>query len=174
MKRRAVDLEEVLADTIVAACKSTDKLEESDFSSWDLSDYTWQVYAGVSDAIWRHDPLSIEPVEPNLSEYMTAIYNNSSKLDIVTARLHVDGNVKLWLREHDIPYDNLVSTSQPKYELDYDEWLDDNPSMVGECSLLLRHHQHNSHVDTESHSDCERIHSLADVREASARITSFE
>lgn len=161
--RVAVDLEEVLADTIHEACRSTDKIAPEDFSQWDLETYVWQVYAGVSDALWRHDPLSIPPVEPQLSRHMQSMYDDAEQLDIVTARLHVDESVELWLSHHDIPYDNIVSTSQPKYELDYDVYVDDNPSMIGECRLLLRDHLHNESVDVTGSKSCDRIYSLAEA-----------
>ncbi len=160
MNSIALDLEEVLADTIQQACHSTDNLESEDFETWDISDYTWQVYAGVSDALWRHDPLSIPTVEPSLDEYVGRMYTRVDQLDIVTARLHVDEEIEGWLSHHDIPFDNIVSTSQPKYELDYDVYVDDNPEMHGECRLLLRHHPHNAHIDTESSKMTDRIHSL--------------
>jgi len=157
----ALDLEEVLADTISEACRSTDNLEPEDFHDWDISGYTWQVYAGVSDALWRHDPLAIPPVEPDLHEYVGEIHERADQLDIVTARLHVDDSIRLWLQHYDIPYDNLVSTRVPKYELeDYNIWIDDNPEMFGECRLLLRNHPHNTHLDADSSKSCDRIYSL--------------
>lgn len=163
MTRVALDLEEVLADTISETCRSTDNIEPNDFSSWDLDDYTWQVYAGVSDALWRHDPLSIPPVEPGLPEYTATIMEESERLDIVTARMNVDESVELWLEHHDISYEDIISTRTPKYELDYDLYIDDNPQMVGHCRLLLRHHLHNDGVSTDESKSCDRIHSLAEV-----------
>lgn len=161
----AIDLEEVLADTIGEACRSSENLSESDFSEWDLSSYTWQVYAGVSDALWRHDPLSIPPTEPNLNYHVGNLYESTDTLDIVTARMHVDERIEDWLENHNVPYDSIVSTQTPKYELDYDAYIDDNPSMVGECRLFLRTHPHNNAVDTTAHKGCTRIDSLADVSE---------
>lgn len=161
--RIALDLEEILAHTISQSVSSTDNLDLDDFHTWDLDDYTWQVYSGVSDALWRHDPLSIPPVEPNLSQYVGDLHTKSDQLDIVTARLHVDGGVVTWLSHHDIPYDNLVSTGQPKYELDYDLYIDDNPEMHGECRLLLRHHPHNTQVNAQNSKSTDRIHSLSEA-----------
>lgn len=160
----ALDLEEVLADTISEASASTDNLEPTDFHDWDLDDYTWQVYSGVSDALWRHDPLSIPPVEPGLAEYTHDI-SETATLDIVTARLHVDDSVRSWLDHHDIAHDSIVSTDTPKYELDYDVYIDDNPDMFEECRLLLRHHPHNAHLDADSSKTCDRIHSLSEAVE---------
>ena len=161
----ALDLEEVLADTIRHASNSTDKIDVSDFSSWDLDTYTWQVYSGVSDAIWRHDPLSIPPVEPNLDRYTADIYQNVDTLDIVTARTGVDDNIHLWLDHHDISYNTLVSTHTPKCQLDYTDYVDDNPEMVGRCSLLLRDHLHNAGAPSEEVKSTKRIHTLAEARE---------
>jgi len=160
--RVALDLEEVLADTISEACRSTNNLQQENFHSWDLDDYTWQVYSGVSDALWRHDPLSIPPVEPGLAEYTASVQAKADVLDIVTARMHVDESVELWLSHHDISYDSIVSTRTPKQELDYDVFIDDNPEMFGECRLLLRHHPHNAQLDDELSKTTDRIHSLSE------------
>lgn len=161
----ALDLEEVLADTINEACRSTDKLNQEDFYEWDLDSYVWQVYSGVSDALWRHDPLSIPPVEPNLAEYTKQIHDRADQLDVVTARLHVDENITRWLDHHSIVYDEVVSTGTGKYNLDYDLYVDDNPEMFGECRLLLRHHTHNDQLDDAASKTTDRIHSLAEVPE---------
>lgn len=165
MTRVALDLEEVLADTIDEACRSTDNIHREDFYSWDLDDYTWQVYMGVSDALWRHDPLAIPPVEPALADKTSEIAGSVEKLDIVTARLHVDEQIESWLSHHDISYDGIVSTQQPKYELDYDVYIDDNPEMFGECRLLLRSHPHNQQLDDEESKVCDRIYSLHEALE---------
>jgi hypothetical protein len=159
----ALDLEEVLADTIHEACNSTDSLDESDFQTWGLDTRTWQVYSGVSDALWRHDPLSIPTVEPKLSENTQTLWESSNRLDIVTARLHVDDQIEEWLEYHEIYYDNLVSTSDPKYELSYDVYIDDNPEMHGNCRLLLRHHPHNESVDTTNSKMSDKVMSLGEA-----------
>jgi hypothetical protein len=163
--RVALDLEEVLADTISEACRSTEKLDQSDFEEWDLNDYTWQVYSGVSDALWRHDPMSIPPVEPDLDLHTSSIHSSVDQLDIVTARLHVDNEIETWLSWQQIAYDDIVSTSRPKYELDYDVFIDDNPEMFNECRLLLVDHEHNESVDDETSKSCDRIYSLSEARE---------
>lgn len=165
MSKVAVDLEEVLADTIRQSCKSTDKLSCEYFDSWDLDNYAWKVYNGVSDALWRHNPQSIPPVEPNLNEYMDELYVSADKLDIVTARLHVDESIRAWLAEQNILYDELVSTRQPKYELPYDLFIDDNPDMHSHCRLLLRHHSHNAQVPAEKSEYTDRIYSLQEAIE---------
>ncbi len=164
--RVALDLEEVLADTIREACNSTHNLAHSDFDTWDIKPgYTWQVYAGVSDALWRHDPLSIPAVEHGLSEYTYSLQKSVEELDIVTARLHVDEQIARWLNHHDISYDRLISTNRPKYELEYDAYIDDNPNMFGECRLFLRDHLHNEHLDCAKNNDANRIYSLGEVEE---------
>jgi hypothetical protein len=166
MNSVSLDLEEVLADTIAQACRSTDSLSRDDFETWDIKPgYTWQVYAGVSDALWRHDPLSIPPVENDISETVDSLYQKSDRLDIVTARLHVHEQVERWLDEHDITYDNIVATREPKHTLCYDLHIDDNPEMHGECRLLLRDHPHNHHVDASNSKLTDRIHSLDEAVE---------
>lgn len=164
MNKIALDLEEVLADTIQEVCRSTDAVEYSDFNSWDIKPgYTWQVYAGVSDALWRHDPLAIPPVEPFITEHVDSLYDETERLDIVTARLHVDHQIESWLSHHNIQYDNLISIRKPKYEVNYDLFIDDNPEMDGECRLLLRDHPHNSHIEDEKSKMTDRINSLEEA-----------
>lgn len=159
----ALDLEEVLADTIAVSCNSTEKIERSDFSTWDLDDYTWQVYNGISDALWRHDPLSIPPVEDGLAETVNELDDRVDQLDIVTARLHVDEHINKWLAHHGIKANALITTRTEKWELGYDLYIDDNPKMVGECRLLLRNQCHNNHVDATSAKSADRIHSIDEV-----------
>jgi len=163
MTRVALDLEEVLADTIQEACRSTDKLEPADFESWNIDGYVWQVYAGVSDALWRHDALSIPVVEQGLDDYTANIERQADELDIVTARMHVNGQIEKWLDYHGIYYNKIISTRQPKYELDYDLYVDDNPEMHGHCRLLLRDHPHNAQIDDASSKSTDRIQSLGQV-----------
>jgi hypothetical protein len=164
--RVALDLEEVLADTILEACASTESLEPSDFDTWDIKPgHTWQVYSGVSDALWRHDPCSIPPVETGLDDYTYNIHQKADTLDIVTARLHVDEQIAEWLAENHIYYDKLISTAHPKQELDYDLYIDDNPDMFDECRLLLRDHPHNDHLDCGESEQTDRIFSLGEAEE---------
>jgi hypothetical protein len=163
LMRVALDLEEVLADTISEACRSSPNLDPEHFDEWNISNHTWQVYAGVSDALWRHDPLSIPPMEPNLNYHIGQVHDSVDVLDIVTARLHVDGQVANWLDHHNVPYDEIVSTDSPKYELDYDIFVDDNPEMIGECRLLLRTQDHNRQQDVGGVKSCDRIDSVAEV-----------
>jgi len=160
----ALDVESVLADSHEAVYRSTDKLTYQDlYDSWKFDSRAWQIYIGASDAIWRHKPDTIAPEEPNLLEYVARI-RESHSVDILTARLHVDEQIVWWLAEHDISYDNFISTNKPKYEFDeYDLFIDDNPRIFDKCDLLLRHQPWNTHCNTEESERCERIHSLADV-----------
>jgi hypothetical protein len=162
-RRVALDVESVLADTNEAALQSTDKLDREElFGSWDMTDYQWQVYMGVTDSVWRHNPASIPPEEPLIEEYVKEIYSRHD-LDIVTGRTGVDEQMVWWLDEHGIEYNDFISTDQAKYLLDYDVYIDDNPEMFDECRLLLRHHRWNKHLNTEESKMTDRIYSLAEV-----------
>lgn len=163
MTRVAVDLEEVLADTIAESCRSTDKLSIDQFKTWDLDSYEWQVYSGVSDALWRHDPLSIPLVEDGAPVAVNDLFDRSTQLDIVSARMHVDDQIQRWLSYHGMQYDQLISTRRPKYELDYDLFIDDNPEMHGYCRLLLRDHEHNRQIDASNSKMTDRILRLSDA-----------
>ncbi|AGM11389.1 hypothetical protein M199_gp277 [Halogranum tailed virus 1] len=160
----ALDVESVLADTNEAALQSTDKLDRAELlGEWDLSDHQWQVYMGVTDAVWRHNPQFIPPEEPNLDRYVSELRENN-EVHILTAREHVDESIVWWLEEHGIEYDSYTSTGVPKYHFEqFDVFIDDNPDMFGECRLLLRDQPWNAHLDDAGSKSCDRIHSLADA-----------
>lgn len=159
----ALDVESVLADTNEAALQSTDKLDRAELlGSWDLSEQQWQVYMGVTDAIWRHNPQSIPPEESSIAEYV-ADFSEGHTVDILTGREHVDEQIIWWLEEHGIEYNNFTSTPSPKQQYDYDVFIDDNPDMFGECRLLLRHQPWNAKLDDERSKTTDRIYSLAEV-----------
>lgn len=165
----SLDVESVLAEPNQAVARSTDRLSLEDIQDTWFSDVaenrSYQIYMGVSDAIWRHNPQIIPPEEPNLAEYVGEIHERVDRLDIVTHRQHVDEQVVWWLAEHDIEYDNFVSCGVPKQELAYDVYIDDNPNLFGECRLLLRHQPWNKQLDDANAKTCDRIHSLAEAVE---------
>lgn len=161
--RIALDVESVLAEPNEPILNTTERLSRDDIESrWDFDEESYQIYMGVSDAIWRHKPELIPPEEPNLGEYV-AEWREDHTVDILTHRQHVDQQVQWWLDHHGIRYDDFISTNAPKWEFDYDLWIDDNPNMFPECRLLLRHQPWNSFVDTESSKCCDRIYSLSEV-----------
>lgn len=166
MSKVALDLEAVLADTMNEALTSTDKLDESAVrGNWNMPDEQFQIYLGVTDALWRHNPLSISPVEPNIDKYVDDIAEEN-EVHIVTGRQHVDENLMFWLQRHMISFEDFTSTGKNKWEFEeYDVFIDDNPEMVGECRLLLRDQPWNRHIETAEYKTCDRIHSLAEVVE---------
>ncbi len=160
----ALDLEAVLANTMRAAFDATDNLDEDEIrGNWDMDDRQFQVYMGVTDALWRHNPLTIDPLEPTIERHVRDIASQC-ELHIVTKRLHVDSSLLYWLNTHNIEFDNFMSTNTDKWKLDrYDVFVDDNPTMAGNCRLLLRDQPWNQHIDVDTYTDVDRIHSLADV-----------
>lgn len=167
--RLALDVESVVANPNEPVIRATDRLTRSQIEdTWfsnSQEDFAYQIYMGVSDAIWRHNPQIIPPEEPNLAEYVGDIHGRIDQVDILTHREHVDEQIVWWLSEHDIEYDNFISTDRPKYEYDYDVYVDDNPNMFGECRLLLRHQPWNAHLDTDNSKTCDRVYSLAEAAE---------
>jgi len=163
----ALDVESTLADSNEAALQSTHKLDRDHLiGEWDLDDYTWQVYMGVTDAIWRHNPQFVQPEEPCLDEYVSRIADDN-EVHILTGREHVDEQIVWWLDHHGIEYESFTSTGDDKCSYrEYDVFIDDNPKMVGGCQrLLLRHQPWNAHIDTENYKSVDRIHSLAEALE---------
>lgn len=165
MTKIALDVESVLANTNEAVLQSTEKIDREELiGEWDLDDEMWQIYCGVSDAVWRHNPAIIPPEEPMIDRYVNDMANGNV-VDIVTARPHVDEQMVWWLDEHGIEYRNFISIQEPKYTLDYDLYIDDNPKMFGECRLLLRHQPWNAGIDDSNSKTTDRIHSLAEASE---------
>jgi hypothetical protein len=165
MSKIALDVESTLADSNEAALQSTDKLDrEQILGEWEMDEYTWQVYMGVSDAIWRHKPEIIPPEEPCLDEYVQRL-GKSNTVHILTGREHVDEQMMWWLEHHGIEYESFMSTCDDKTQYqEYDVFIDDNPRMVGSsCRLLLRHKPWNAHIDTGEYQLVDRIHSLAEA-----------
>lgn len=164
MSKIALDVESVLANTNEAVLQSTDAINrEQLLGEWDLSDEMWQVYSGVSDAVWRHNPGSIPQEETMLDTYTTQLAERNT-VDIVTARQHVDEQMIWWLDQHEITYNNFYSVDEPKYTLGYDVYIDDNPRLFGECRLLLRNQPWNADCKTQDVKLCDRIYSLAEAR----------
>lgn len=163
----ALDVESVLADPNGRVLESTDRLTrdqiESEWFSDSEDDHAYQIYMGVSDAIWRHKHEIIPPEEPHIATHVQQIYAKADTLDIVTHRQHVDEQVKAWLDEHAIRYDNFISCDEPKQELGYDVYIDDNPNLFNECRLLLRDQPWNQHIDAWRSKSTDRIYSLDDV-----------
>jgi hypothetical protein len=166
MSKVALDLESVLADTMSEALTSTDKLDESAVrGNWNMPEEQFQIYLGVTDALWRHNPLSISPVEPSIDRYVDKI-SDKHEVHVVTGRQHVDESLLLWLENHEITFEQFRSTGENKWTLnEYDVFIDDNPEMVGECRLLLRDQPWNQHIDTTEYKSCDRIYSLAEAVE---------
>jgi len=163
MTRIALDVESVLANTNEAVLQSTDKIDrEQLLGEWDLSDEMWQIYSGVSDAVWRHNAQSIPPEEPMIDQYVKEL-NQGNHVDIVTARQCVDEQMVWWLEEHNIEYEDFYSPDHPKYEMDYDVFIDDNPRMFNECRLLIRNQPWNTKLDDENSKSCDRIYTLAEA-----------
>jgi hypothetical protein len=165
MTKVALDVESVLADSNEAALQSTDKLDrEQLLGNWEMDDYTWQVYVGVTDAIWRHNPEAIPPEESRIDAYVSDM-NKRASVDILTGRQHVDPQVVWWLNQHGIEYDSFQSTGKDKCSFtEYDVYIDDNPEMVGGCGhLLLRDQPWNDEINTEEYKSVDRIYSLAEA-----------
>lgn len=166
----AIDVESVLAEPTEAVLQSTDTLTYEQvrgkwLSTSDEDSRAYQIYMGVSDAIWRHKPEVIPPEESNLDEYVAAMRENH-EVHILTSRQHVDAQVQWWLERHNIEYDGFISTGRPKYEFDeFDIFIDDNPDMAGHCRLFLRHQPWNEHIDVLSMKGVTRIYSVAEVLE---------
>lgn len=155
----ALDLEGVLADTKHVVVHSDDNpLTLKNYYKWGFSQEDYEIFRRESHNAWVHRWKDIPTVEPNLSLFVSKL-NELGTVDILTRRTGVDEEVRNWLDLHNIEYNEFIPTDTNKSEFDYDEFIDDNPMMIGEVgSQLLRDRLWNRSVDTvsevnDSHGD---------------------
>ena len=167
----ALDVDGVLADVIKSWIHTSNSLEynitSNDMTSWDF----WQnlgiakdVFHAELDACWANWE-TIEPTEHDLGS-KTTLLADIGNIDIVTARHpNTDSFVKLWLKHHNIVYDNYVSVAagEMKADLNYDLFIDDSPitayKMIKQNKKMIIYTQPwNKHVD-----GLPRVNSLSDV-----------
>ncbi len=142
MKRRAriaVDLDGVLAETMVAFCRilnerHSTKLRVESFvrwSAWEIAGITKDEFFRTLDEAW-FDWKRIPPTEDDLFEKMAQL-KKFGEVDIVTGRsMNTVSYARAWLRHHSIPHDSFVRTesTNAKVNLDYDLFIDDSADLM--------------------------------------------
>ncbi len=141
--RIAVDLDGVLANTMLAFCRILNKRYSTQFAvdsfiEWDV----WQIARITKDEFFRtldeawFEWKSIPPIQENLGE-MTRRIQEFGAVDIVTARSpETVEPAKAWLKQHGIRYDTFVSapSTMSKAKLSYNVFIDDSPDLMSAVS----------------------------------------
>lgn len=138
--RIAVDLDGVLADTMVTFCdilneRRRTRLSVESFVQWNA----WKIAGMTKDEFFRtldeawFSWQNIPPMEENLSVKVGRL-REFGKVDIVTGRSPATvPHAKSWLRKHDIQFDSFARTANStigKAKLNYDLYVDDNAELM--------------------------------------------
>jgi uncharacterized HAD superfamily protein len=142
----AVDLDGVLANTILTFCKiinarHSTRFEPSSFvrwKAWEIAHIPKEEFFRTLDEAW-YDWKTLPPTEPNIAEKVGQL-RKLGRVDIVTGRSpDTVAPAHSWLREHKVPFDSFVRTEgmMEKVELAYGIFIDDSPDLMGGIASTL-------------------------------------
>ena len=137
--RIAVDLDGVLADTMVTFCRILNERHSTQFTvdsfihwnAWDIAHITKDEFFRTLDEAW-FDWRTIPPTEENLGEKVARL-KNFGEVNIVTGRSEATvPHANSWLQQHHIPYHKFVRTvsTRSKVKLNYDLYIDDSAELM--------------------------------------------
>jgi 5'(3')-deoxyribonucleotidase len=137
--RIAVDLDGVLANTIIPLCKSVNMRhsthwEASSFvqwKAWETAHITKEEFFRTLDEAW-FDWSTIPPTEEDIAEKLSRL-REFGKVDLVTGRSpETVASARFWLTEQGIGFNSFVRTSSgmDKAKLNYDIFIDDSPDLM--------------------------------------------
>ena len=134
----AIDLDSVLADTMLIWVEEFNKRNKStitkdDIISWDISKILDVSITEVSDIftyIWDRRWKDIPPTEPSIGNTVSSLHSKGFRISILTKRYRSSvANVIKWLDLHKIHCDDLlfVYDDAPKTNYPFDILVDDAP-----------------------------------------------
>ncbi len=137
--RTAVDLDGVLADTMVTFCKILNQRHSTQFTvdsfvrwnAWEIAHITKDEFFRTLDEAW-FDWTAVPPIEQNIGEKVNRL-RQFGRTDIVTGRSQETvQHAKAWLKEYRVPYDSFIRTvsTKAKANLDYDLFIDDSADLM--------------------------------------------
>jgi 5'(3')-deoxyribonucleotidase len=138
MKTLAIDLDSVLADTMVLWAEEFNKRKKTsivkdDIVSWELSE-TFNIpvkeISQIFTDIWQLRWDEIPPTEPDISYTTKVLHQNGYRISILTKRFRPSvANVAKWLDLYDVYCDDLlfIYDDRPKGEYPFDILVDDAP-----------------------------------------------
>jgi len=137
--RIAVDLDGVLADTMVAFCRILNERRSTQFTvesftqwnAWEIAHITKDEFFRTLDQAW-FQWRTIPATEESLADKV-GLLRNFGKVDIVTGRSEETvPYANLWLKEHHISYDEFIRTdsTRAKVKLNYGVYVDDSADLM--------------------------------------------
>jgi len=137
--RVAVDLDGVLADTMVTFCEILNQHHSTQFTvnsfvqwnAWQIAHITKGEFFRTLDEAW-FEWENIPPVHHHIGEAVEGIHR-FGRIDVVTGRSQATVQPAMnWLKEHKIPYDTFVRTASTKAKarLSYDVFIDDSAELM--------------------------------------------
>jgi uncharacterized HAD superfamily protein len=150
--RIAVDLDGVLADTMVPACGILNQHRSTPLAvgsfvrwrAWEIADITRDEFFRTLDEAW-FSWRTIPPTEENLSAKVGRLAEFGA-VDIVTGRSPATlPYANSWLKQYQIPFDSFFRTNNSttaKLTLNYDLYIDDSAELM----TLLASRLHGSGV----------------------------
>ena len=137
--RIAVDLDGVLADTMVAFCKILNNRHSTQFTvdsfgrwnAWEIAHITKDEFFRTFDEAW-FDWKTIPTIEENIGERVRRI-RKFGRVDVVTGRSEKTVQpAKAWLKQYQVPYDSFVRTNgtEAKAKRSYDVFIEDSPELM--------------------------------------------
>jgi uncharacterized HAD superfamily protein len=137
--RIAVDLDGVLADTMVAFCRILNERRSTQFTvesftqwnAWEIAHISKDEFLRTLDQAWFQWQ-TIPATEENLANKV-GLLSKFGTVDIVTGRSEETVScANLWLQEHNISYDEFVRTAstRAKVKLNYGVYIDDSADLM--------------------------------------------
>lgn len=144
--RIAVDLDGVLADTMVTFCRILNHRHSTNFTAnsfvqwnaWKIAHITKDEFFRTLDEAW-FEWENIPPVEEEIGARVNRICA-IGRVDVVTGRSQETAQpAKSWLEKYKVPYERFVRTANTKGKanLSYDVFIDDSADLMSlvACSL---------------------------------------
>jgi len=139
----AVDLDGVLANTMVPVCRIINQCHSAHFEvasfvewkAWEIAKITKAEFFRTLDQAW-FDWVTIPPTEDSLAEKVSRL-SEFGKVDIVTGRSpETVAPANSWLKAHGIRFNSFVRTGngKDKARLSYDVFIDDSPELMSQLS----------------------------------------
>jgi len=139
----AVDLDGVLANTMVSVCRMINQCHSAHFEvssfvewkAWEIAKITKEEFFRTLDQAWFEWP-TIPPTEDSLAEKVSHLLE-FGKVDIVTGRSpETVAPANSWLKEQGIRFNSFVRTAngKDKARMNYDVFIDDSPELMSHLS----------------------------------------
>jgi len=178
----AVDIDGVLAEAISPVLDRLNREWGSHYGKEDVTAWNfWNLFSELAalprskqrdkvlrtmEAVWEAG--EVKP-DSNASTMMHRLRQDGHRVDVVTKTLAKTETLRRLLAENDIPYDNLVhfpkGMRDSKATLDYDVFIDDNPSLATEIPsqrlMVLRDQPWNR--DVPERENVKRIKNLMEA-----------